>query len=184
MIFQEAVYHNRMKKEITLAKIKQLFAENLSVKDIAEKLNCKPGLIYYRLKQANGKSRLSSARDDGNLRLCRKCKRWKIRDTNFAPSSIHTTKRDTQCLDCSSLYRRSYHLSSKYDGMTIEQYEELLKQQGNCCAICHKPAKRLHVDHNHTTGKVRGLLCRPCNTGIGLLDESPSTLLSAVKYLS
>jgi|SRR5215469_9672883 len=50
-------------------------------------------------------------------------------------------------------------------GVTEEEYERLLKEQDGGCAICGNPPKsrRLHVDHNHRTGKVRGLLCFRCN---------------------
>jgi hypothetical protein len=50
-------------------------------------------------------------------------------------------------------------------GLTIAQYDELLEAQGGVCAICGRPPKnrRLAVDHNHKTGKIRGLLCWVCN---------------------
>src|SRR5690242_13759158 len=66
-------------------------------------------------------------------------------------------------------------------GITLEQYEEMLKAQDNKCAICRKEETtphsrskkiiRLAVDHCHTTGKVRGLLCRSCNQVLGVLKE-------------
>lgn len=82
--------------------------------------------------------------------------------------------------------KRSNEYKRKY-GITIEQYDELLARQNNVCAICKFPCKtgrRLAVDHCHETGKIRGLLCHDCNTGIGKLKESPDLLLQAHKYLS
>lgn len=51
-----------------------------------------------------------------------------------------------------------------------------------CCQICGG-TQRLSIDHNHTTGKVRGLLCSPCNTAIGNFKENPDTMLKAITYL-
>lgn len=71
-------------------------------------------------------------------------------------------------------------------GLTIEQYERAIEKQNGLCAICKKICacgKRLAVDHNHETGKLRGLLCMRCNTAIGLLEEDTERFSSAVTYL-
>jgi hypothetical protein len=71
--------------------------------------------------------------------------------------------------------------------MSIEIYHSLLKEQKECCAICntHQSVlkKRLGVDHNHSTGKPRGLLCDACNRAIGYLKESKTLFTSALTYL-
>lgn len=68
--------------------------------------------------------------------------------------------------------------------MTKEDYEELLKKQKGLCAICKtNPGVRLSVDHDHKTGRVRGLLCRKCNLGIGFLKDSVDFLRNAIDYL-
>lgn len=81
---------------------------------------------------------------------------------------------------------RERHL--KYDsGITPLQYNEMLKQQGGGCAICggvNASGKRLAVDHCHTTGKIRGLLCTACNSGLGHFHDDINNLASAIKYLS
>jgi hypothetical protein len=60
----------------------------------------------------------------------------------------------------------------------------MLKEQDGKCAICQcKPSKTLHLDHNHSTGKVRALLCQLCNHAIGLLKEQPEVLKRAATYL-
>lgn len=74
-------------------------------------------------------------------------------------------------------------------GLTMDQYRAMLAEQNAMCAICGHPhdeglRKGLVVDHNHTTGKVRGLLCRHCNTAIGQLKEDPSLFQRAVSYLA
>lgn len=67
----------------------------------------------------------------------------------------------------------------------LKDYDRMSKEQNNVCAICGDKVtdKRLRVDHNHTTGKVRGLLCVGCNIGIGAFKENINFMLSAVKYL-
>jgi hypothetical protein len=69
-------------------------------------------------------------------------------------------------------------------GMTLAEYEALLAKQGGVCAICgHPPKHLLAVDHDHANGKVRGLLCTPCNTGIGHLKDSPIRMRRAAEYI-
>jgi len=72
--------------------------------------------------------------------------------------------------------------------VTHEEYESMLVQQAYCCAICGTHASELkqalHVDHDHKTGRIRGLLCRHCNSGIGLLKDEPLIVESALKYLA
>lgn len=72
-------------------------------------------------------------------------------------------------------------------GLTPEGYQEMLAAQGGRCAICatDKPHKgALHVDHDHDTGEVRGLLCFCCNAGIGKLKDDPRLLVKALWYLT
>jgi hypothetical protein len=72
-------------------------------------------------------------------------------------------------------------------GITVDEYNFMLKQQGGVCLICHVPHHVEHplvVDHNHTTMKVRGLLCSNCNTGIGLLGDNIDLLQAAIAYLT
>ena len=71
-------------------------------------------------------------------------------------------------------------------GITAAEYHSMLEAQNGVCAIClgvNKNGKRLSVDHNHETGKVRGLLCQRCNLCIGQFEEDQGTLLRAVDYL-
>ena len=83
---------------------------------------------------------------------------------------------------------RKKHLA-KY-GLTPDQYDDRLKSQNGCCAICKSNSpktsriKHFCVDHCHKTGKIRGLLCSKCNRAIGLLEDSVEFLQTAIGYLS
>jgi hypothetical protein len=76
-------------------------------------------------------------------------------------------------------YRKLY-------GITKDQYDAMLAEQGGRCLLCfgiNADGRRLSVDHNHKTGKVRGLLCSQCNTGIGLFRDNPELLRMAIQYI-
>ena len=82
-------------------------------------------------------------------------------------------------------YARKAHLKRRY-GISEDLFQFLVDQQGNKCAICGKPEPTrpvLSVDHNHRTGKVRGLLCSKCNLGLGYFQDNPTTLDKASEYL-
>lgn len=81
---------------------------------------------------------------------------------------------------------------SKFFGLTPEDYQAIRTAQDDKCLICgqnesyREPSGLLHrlaVDHDHTTGKVRGLLCRCCNVGLGYYQDSPERLRRAAEYL-
>lgn len=81
---------------------------------------------------------------------------------------------------------RKKNLQKSY-GLSVEKYDEILSTQKGCCAICGthqmKLKKTLFVDHCHTTGKVRGLLCHNCNTILGHAKDREDILKNAIKYL-
>jgi hypothetical protein len=91
-----------------------------------------------------------------------------------------------------TIARHAVCIKHKY-GITAEDYLNILETQGNVCAICKnketaidkhsKRVKNLAVDHNHKTGKVRGLLCSACNRGIGYFKEDKRSLYEAIEYL-
>lgn len=131
--------------------------------------------------------------------LCPKCQKRKA-EAEFPPRknpANHSQSR--HCLECSRAWNRGWsrrnretlnersrkhHLRTKY-GLTLEEFEVILQQQGGVCAICHRPpnGRVLDVDHNHKTGQIRGLLCLSCNAGIGSLGDSPEMLKRATAYL-
>lgn len=71
-------------------------------------------------------------------------------------------------------------------GLTEAEYERMWVEQLGVCAICHRPDpthQNLVVDHDHETGLVRGLLCHPCNTALGIVRDDPEHLTRMVSYL-
>jgi len=86
-------------------------------------------------------------------------------------------------------YFRNYRCMTLY-GITLEEAEKLLESQGNTCALCKKEVQFLpgfsnaaHIDHCHSSGKVRGILCGNCNTALGKLGDSVETIKNVLKYL-
>ncbi len=102
---------------------------------------------------------------------------------------------DPRCKRCKSTgeaarQRRKWRetrevMAERRYGLTPERYEALYERQGKACGICGTPSTkhRLHIDHNHTTGVVRGLLCVRCNTFIGQAREKIIFLERAAAYL-
>lgn len=81
---------------------------------------------------------------------------------------------------------RAYHAIRKY-GISPEILEQMIAEQDNRCAICCNPqiasASRLAIDHDHKTDEVRGLLCNPCNTLLGMANDNVEVLEAAIAYL-
>lgn len=103
-------------------------------------------------------------------------------------------KQGIKSQDCKEYHPANYTGIEKDDalirrmyGITKEQYDELLAFQNNKCAICGKTqepdGRRLAIDHCHTTGKVRGILCNNCNNGLGSFGDNIEGMLKAIEYL-
>lgn len=116
-------------------------------------------------------------RKNGVTSWCREC--WKIQE------AIHRERLGPKG-------RKNKKLKNLY-GITIDQYQDMLKEQNNLCAVCDNKesiinvksnkVQKLSVDHDHITGKVRGLLCTACNKGLGLLKDDPDIVLKGYNYL-
>jgi hypothetical protein len=92
------------------------------------------------------------------------------------------------CKNCSKskshIYHKNTYRYAKY-GITKEQFDELFKNQNGKCPICTIDLKEeIHIDHDHLTGQVRGVLCGKCNKGLGQFNDNIESLTNAIKYLS
>lgn len=117
--------------------------------------------------------------EDGTS-TCPRCHR-DVRETNSGGAYKHFPKAPTTRTDPN----HSKRILALY-GITGEQYEAILAAQGGVCFICEKPprSKRLAVDHDHETGKVRGILCRRCNHRLlGSAHDATHILRRAILYL-
>jgi len=85
---------------------------------------------------------------------------------------------------CDKCNIRIWKLKTQY-GLTLEQYTYMVKQVNYRCQICGiKPKNILDIDHDHNTGRIRGLLCRHCNHGLGKFNDNIELIKKALEYLS
>lgn len=108
-------------------------------------------------------------------------RRWRAAN----PEKYREYQARTRQSGTKALADRRGHLKRKFN-LTPEQYDELLAAQNGRCAICETAppsGTSLDVDHDHPTGKVRGLLCRNCNQGVGKFRDDPFVMTAAQAYL-
>lgn len=122
--------------------------------------------------------------NDKGQKCCIDCKEFKSLDEYYD----NKARKTSVCKDCShkraSKYHKNTYRYAKY-GITKEQFDELFKSQDGKCPICTIELKEeIHIDHDHTTGQVRGILCGKCNKGLGQFNDNIESLTNAIKYLS
>ena len=127
-------------------------------------------------KEFNKSSRGKELRKDWNEKNVEKIERYRTLYRN-----------DTVKHEAYKKYQRDYWLLKQF-GITPDDYKKMLEGQNGKCAICgaiesHSKGHRLAVDHDHETGKIRGLLCHNCNVGLGNFKDSPDLIRSAIEYL-
>ncbi len=112
--------------------------------------------------------------------------RWRAANPERARDAYNKSNRK-RLADPVYVAKRRVDVMRKRYGITPEDYAAMLAAQGGKCAICHGgpngPGTRLHVDHCHNGGQVRGLLCSKCNTAVGLLDNDPARADALAVYL-
>ena len=123
------------------------------------------------------------------VKTCPKCGefrptwQYKPRCKNCEICNSKRRKRD----DGDARRKASWVHGLKKVGATPEMYERMFTEQNGLCAICVKPesnGRRLAMDHDHATGRIRGLLCRNCNMALGLLKDDVDRFVTAVGYLT
>jgi len=117
-------------------------------------------------------------RDNGKIRI--RCERFRSgRSFDLLPSGHNVVVRETRQKNHGST--RDFHLKRRY-GLTSVDVNEMIEAQGGVCLIC-RTGKPEHVDHEHATGKVRGILCFNCNGGLGQFKDQIERLEQAIVYL-
>jgi len=136
--------------------------------------------------------------NSGALRTCRNCCK-KATNIDELDLFVKTTNgkfgRYNLCKTCNNKASEKCNTSIekrvKKFGISVDEYNSMIAKQNNSCAICkkHKDAfkgrgNNFHIDHCHTSGKVRGLLCSHCNTGLGQFKDNIQSLENAIQYIS
>jgi len=120
-------------------------------------------------------------------KICTKCGKELLSTAEyFQRNTRNKSGFRSECKKCTrKYYGRKNDLKYRYN-ISQKEYNQMLNKQDGKCIICGElptTFKNLSVDHNHKTGKIRGLLCDHCNRGIGFLKENPYILIKAIKYL-
>lgn len=162
-----------------------VLCEGLSVEDVVKRCAAcrewKPLTEFHKLSRAR----------DGLFYRCKPCARIqqsKYRETLLAGSKRWYQKNREAYLAKRAAERtpektRRKWLKERY-GLTNDDYLAMIEAQGGRCAICHdEQGEKLHIDHDHATGKIRQLLCHRCNMAIGLFKECPGAMFAAIEYL-
>lgn len=183
------------------------FIKNITAKD-GYTYACKKCINAKRMETVS-KTQLTEEECKVTFYQCTQCKETKTLD-HFGKRKHSSTGRRTRCKNCECKNtRRWYHsideearqqyvqkhshstrnrrIKSKF-GIDVTMYDELFEKQNGVCAICGNPqnrkdTKHLSIDHCHTTGNVRALLCNSCNLGIGQFQDNEMFILSAIQYL-
>lgn len=140
------------------------------------------GELYRRSKGIKAPrivSILTNSSGEATHRECSRCKEM-LSVKQFNKHKLAYLGVHPYCKECSS----ARHLMGKY-GMTPEDKSHMYLLQNNCCATCLEFVElvKIHVDHCHKTGKVRGLLCSACNKALGLLKDNPQRCMNMAAYL-
>ena len=129
---------------------------------------------------------LISPTNDTPYRRCRLCEKLKRQTVEWRESANKRARKwRSENRERANAIARAGRIKSVF-GITWDDYAAMLSAQGGVCAICKNPCKsgrRLAIDHDHSTGKVRALLCGGCNTGLGGFRENPASLVAAAEYV-
>lgn len=129
------------------------------------------------------------------IKVCKQCGKEGSVDL-FQKDITKKDKLRPECKECTAANRkkryspvvnRKNNMQKNFGKGILDTYQHLFELQGGVCAICQSPENgryaHLSVDHNHDTGKIRGLLCNNCNRGIGLLRDNPELIRKAAQYV-
>jgi hypothetical protein len=124
------------------------------------------------------------SKPDGLNAYCKLCHRAKAR-------RWHEANRERRCARMRAYHHSTYDYERTRDrtlryryGIGQEDYDRMYAQQKGRCALCNVKRKKLHVDHEHESGKVRGLLCNACNSALNYIAHRPEWAPLAIEYLT
>ena len=130
------------------------------------------------------------------MKRCPKCKKVKS-NASFHKKKSSKIGLQSWCINCKNKNRHIWEMSDKgrlsarryrlkyHYGLTLKQHKEMYLEQNGCCAICNKsiPYDKVHTDHRHSDGKMRGLLCIRCNTMLGVFETAPELVPKILEYM-
>ncbi len=123
---------------------------------------------------------------DGHAYWCRECRNSHLREryARLAHVRKNSLRGCKKYRESNPTRERDRRLMNCY-GLTSGQHKQLYVGQNGCCALCGDsvPYDEIYTDHDHGTGKVRGLLCRRCNVGLGMLGDTFGSIMRAAEYL-
>jgi Recombination endonuclease VII len=162
-------------------KLAEAFATHTSRPD-GRQVHCRAcqSAEYRRKQMAAGKVVRPPDVPEGH-KFCRSCQRTKVLDDFGLRRSPRGDGRMSACKECRKVRSRADYLKREY-GITEDAVADLLRSQAGVCAIC-RTAPAVHVDHDHRSGKVRGMLCFSCNAALGHFRDEPAVLRRAARYL-
>ena len=131
------------------------------------------------------------------MKICKKCNSEKD-ESEFYKDSAKKDKLTARCKVCCKAAEHDYHkrnpvkkanrkrkdmISKTGLPITMIEYNTMLEEQNDKCGICDIKMPVPHIDHDHATGQIRMLLCRNCNTMLGMANDNATILSNAIKYL-
>lgn len=165
----------------------QSFAYKITREKTLETYRAKGRADYYRHHERYRKHRVATQAHRNAI--SRKWRHANPERQNQYPKTFRTRPSGKAKVEHDSLMRRYQE-----HGVTLDQYHARAEAQDFVCAICQEPPvpkvgrggspDGFKIDHDHKTGRFRGLLCNTCNVGIGMLKDSPVVLRSAISYLT
>jgi hypothetical protein len=157
----------------------KLTGDGLSV--YCKSCNREVGAAAYRRKREEaGMTVRERERLPPDVKRCSRCRELRLLD-DFHRHRTQPGGYSTYCKDCRRVLGADTHIKRNY-GLSRIELDALISSQGGLCAICEaNPA--VHVDHDHVTGKIRGVLCFTCNVALGQLKDDVRLFRKAIDYL-
>ncbi|MFD3780209.1 endonuclease VII domain-containing protein [Streptomyces sp. NPDC058612] len=136
---------------------------------------------YYKQRQeAKGRTVRAKVPVPSGHKRCPRCEEIKPH-AEWEQNKTTSDGWSSYCRSCRTQLNRASYFKRKY-GITETQREEMIAAQGGVCVICRQ-ASAEHVDHDHQTGRVRGVLCFSCNAALGQFKDRPDVIRRAAAYV-